>query len=63
MPTTLPDPLPPGTAIWDGLTVVELEQVDESDEYQPYLYLLSDGDRCWVPAENHRDGRFVERCE
>lgn len=45
----MPDPLPNGT-IYDGYVIVDCIQCDETDDYQPYLYTLENGDTVWIPV-------------
>lgn len=43
-------PLPNGT-VYDGTTIEECIQCDQHDDYQPYLYMLSNGDTVWIPVD------------
>ena len=47
------DPLPIGTA-YDGSQVVEVVDYDPTDDYQPYLYMLDNGDTVWIPMADDK---------
>lgn len=36
---------------YDGLEIIEVVSYDEKDDYQPYLYMLSDGNTVWIPVD------------
>jgi mannose-6-phosphate isomerase class I len=44
--------------LFDGQTIVEVLDQDETDDYQPYLYELENGETCWIP-ENDPDVTVV----
>jgi hypothetical protein len=41
-------PLTIGT-VYDGHAIVEIVDVDFTDDYQPFLYMLDDGTTVWIP--------------
>ena len=49
------EPLPIGT-LYDGSTIVEVIEHDEADDYQPFLYMLDNGQTVWIPALNEEGG-------
>jgi len=42
------EPLPIGTE-YDGNVIVEVVDMDPSDTYQPFSYLLDNGEIVWIP--------------
>lgn len=41
-------PIAVGT-VYDGHRIVEVVEKDSEDSYQPYLYLLENGQTVWIP--------------
>jgi hypothetical protein len=50
--TTRPEPLPVG-ALYDGQRIIGLYDVDDQDDYMPYLYELDNGETVWIPVDEH----------
>jgi hypothetical protein len=47
----MPEPLAIGTS-FDGHRIVEVVDADPNDDYQPFLYLLDNGEMVWIPAQS-----------
>lgn len=43
-------PLELGT-VFDGRAIVEVIDEDLTDDYQPFLYMLDDGETVWIPYD------------
>ena len=40
---------------YDGKKIIELVEIDEDDDYQPYQYMLEDGSLVWIPVIQSED--------
>lgn len=46
------EPMSIGT-IYEGQRIVHIIDSDDTDDYQPYLYMLEDGTTVWIPVSEY----------
>jgi len=38
--------------MYDGKEILEIVQFDAKDDYQPYQFMLEDGELVWIPVDS-----------